>query len=57
MIFFFLIQSWIKQSVTNNVDPDQTPHSAASELGLHCLHMSHKMDAWLILVNFTTVCA
>ena len=21
----------------NNVDPDQTPHSAASDLGLHCL--------------------
>ena len=21
----------------NNVDPDETPHSAASHLGLHCL--------------------
>ena len=21
----------------NNGDPDQTPHSAASDLGLHCL--------------------
>ena len=21
----------------NNVDPDQTPHSVASDLGLHCL--------------------
>ena len=21
----------------NNADPDQTPHSAASDLGLHCL--------------------
>ena len=21
----------------NSVDPDQTPHSAASDLGLHCL--------------------
>ena len=24
----------------NSVDPDQTPHSAASDLGLHCLPMS-----------------
>ena len=24
---------------------------AASDLGLHCLPMSHKKDAWLILVN------
>ena len=26
-------------------DPDQTPHSVASDLGLHCLPMSHKKDA------------
>ena len=25
----------------NSVDPDQTPRSAASDLGLHCLPMSH----------------
>ena len=24
----------------NSADPDQTPHSAASDLGLHCLPMS-----------------
>ena len=24
----------------NSVEPDQTPHSAASDLGLHCLPMS-----------------
>ena len=24
----------------NSVDPDQTPHSAAADLGLHCLPMS-----------------
>ena len=23
----------------NNVDPDQTPHDVASDLGLHCLSM------------------
>ena len=28
-------------------DPDQTPCSAAADLGLHCLRMSHKTDARL----------
>ena len=27
------------------------PNSTASDLGLHCLPMSHKMDARLIWVN------
>ena len=27
-------------SNANSVDPDQTPHSVASDLGLHCLPMS-----------------
>ena len=31
----------------NSIDPDQTPRSAASDLGLHCLHMSHLWDARL----------
>ena len=25
----------------NSADPDQTPRSVASDLGLHCLLMSH----------------
>ena len=29
----------------NCVDPDQTPRSAASDLGLLCLPMSHLWDA------------
>ena len=29
----------------NSVDPDQTPRSAASDLGLHCLPMSILRDA------------
>ena len=29
----------------NSVNPDQTPRSAASDLGLHCLPMSHLWDA------------
>ena len=28
----------------NNVDPDQTPRSAVSDLGLHCLPRSHLRD-------------
>ena len=31
--------------MANSVDPDQTPHSAASDLGLHCLPMSPLWDA------------
>ena len=26
----------------NSGDPDQTPHSVASDVGMHCLSMSHK---------------
>ena len=29
-------------------DTDQTPHSAVSDLGLHCLPVSHKKDARLL---------
>ena len=29
----------------NSVGPDQTPHSAASDLGLYCLPVSHLWDA------------
>ena len=28
----------------NSGDPDQKVHSVASDLGLHCLPMSHKKD-------------
>ena len=35
----------------NSGEPDQTPCSAASCLGLHCLSMSHKKDIGLIWVK------
>ena len=35
----------------NSGDPDQTPHSVASDLGLHCLPMSHKKDVRHIWVK------
>ena len=38
-------------SVSKSVEPDQMSHLAESDLVLHCLPMSHKMDARLIWVN------
>ena len=35
----------------NSRDPDLTPHSVASDLGLHCLPLSHKKDAGYIWVK------
>ena len=33
--------------LANNVDPDQTPHDVASDLGLHCLSVNLFTD-WLM---------
>ena len=35
----------------NSVDPDQTPRSAASDLGLHCLPITLLPDSRLEWVN------
>ena len=40
----------------NSGDPDQTPRSVASGLGLHLLPSSHKKDARLIWVKILPVC-
>ena len=32
LLFYF----WWKILSANNIDPDQTPHYVASDLGLHC---------------------
>ena len=45
---FIFIQILIEQSVSKQGDPDQTPRSVASDLGLHCLSVPHKKDARLI---------
>ena len=37
-------------------DPDQTPHSVASDLGLHYLPMSHKKEARHIWVEMHLFC-
>ena len=44
-IFYFYINF---NRTANSGRPDQTPRSAASDLGLHCLLMSNKKDARLI---------
>ena len=36
---FYSLVSW-KILLANNVEPDQTPHYVASDLGLHCLPMT-----------------
>ena len=36
-LFVAFILFWWKILLANNVDPDQTPHFVASDLGLHCL--------------------
>ena len=46
MKYFIFIQTLIAQ-FANNGYPDQTRVTAASDLGLHCLHMSHKKDLGL----------
>ena len=45
MVFFIFIKK------ANIGDPNQTPHSVVSDLGLNCLPMSHKKDARLIWVK------
>ena len=35
--------------------PDQTPRTVASDLGLHCLPLSHENDARLIWVHTYTL--
>ena len=54
MVFFLynFIQILIEHSVyAISAEPDQTPRSAASDLVLHCLTISHKIHTRLIWVN------
>ena len=36
--------------LANSADLDQTPRTVASDLGLHCLPMSHKKDAIRVVI-------
>ena len=53
MVSFFLLSCFVEISelYANSVGPDLTPHSVASDLGLHCLPMSLLWDTRLIRVN------
>ena len=54
---WFLLLSYFKELSelnANNVDPDQTPRSAASDLGLRCLPMSLLWEARLEWLNMGT---
>ena len=44
LLLFYFEQIFL---LANSEDPDRTPCSAASDLGLHCLPMSQKWDARL----------
>ena len=48
-IDIFMLSIFFYQQKT--VETDETPHSAASDLGLHSLSMSHKKDTMLNWVN------
>ena len=51
MVFFIRIQNFIHILQANSGHPDQAPRSAAADLGLDCLLISHKKDALLIWVK------
>ena len=46
-LVFIIIMFCRNELNANSVDPDQTPHSVASDLGLYCLPMSILWDARL----------
>ena len=46
-LVFIIIFEEISELNENSVDLDQMLHSAASDLGLHCLPISLLLDTWL----------
>ena len=52
LVFIIIIFAEISELNANSVDPDQMPHSAVSDLGLHCLPMSLLWGARVIWVKF-----
>ena len=53
-VWLVLLLSCFEETIelnANSVYSDQMPRSAASDLGLHCLSMSHLWDARLKWVN------
>ena len=48
LLFYFL--TW-KIMLANIIDPDQTPHCVASDLGLHCLPMTLKITGFSVRMD------
>ena len=43
--------------LANTIDPDQTPHNMASDLGLHCLLKAHIIGSSVpLLIAFIFLC-
>ena len=53
VLLVFIITMFCEMSElnANSVDPDQTPHSVASDLGLYCLPKSLLLGARLKWIN------
>ena len=53
-LFCLFYSNFDGKLLANNVDPDQTPHYVASDLGLHCLLMAllwvSRLVGWLLWV-------
>ena len=41
--------------IANSVDPDQMPHSVASDLGLHCLQKPTYPNTYVGLIRNTSI--
>ena len=50
-IFLLLFNFSMEIIIGNNVDPDQTPHHVAPDVGLLCLPMTLLRVSWLELVK------
>ena len=55
MVFFHFYSIFYRRFCKQTVETDQTPHSAASGLGVHYSPTSHKKDARLIWVTKTLI--
>ena len=52
--YYYVIEIPVHVFYANSADPDQTPHSAACDLGLHCLPVRLLRVSRLNWVNVNT---
>ena len=55
VVFFIFIQILIENSAHNSEDPDPSPHSAVSDMGLHCFTMFMEKEARLTMTMDKTL--